>query len=74
MSQNVNTVFEEIFVRGFTESNFGFMRGRSQHQAIRYVQELVRAGYEWGASIDLKGFFDEIPHDLMLKTFCLCHI
>jgi group II intron reverse transcriptase/maturase len=67
VSQSINTAFEEIFVRGFTEANFGFIRGRSQHQAIRYVQELVRAGYEWCASIDLKSFFDEIPHELILK-------
>jgi RNA-directed DNA polymerase len=27
----------------------------------------VEEGYEWCASIDLKSFFDEIPHDLILK-------
>jgi len=31
------------------------------------VQEIVREGYEWCASIDLKSFFDEIPHGLILK-------
>jgi RNA-directed DNA polymerase len=67
VSQSVNMAFEEIFDPEFTESNFGFRRGRSQHQAIRHVQELVEGGYEWCASIDLKSFFDEIPHDLILK-------
>ena len=28
---------------------------------------MVGEGYEWCASIDLKSFFDEIPHDLILK-------
>jgi group II intron reverse transcriptase/maturase len=28
---------------------------------------MVKRGYEWCASIDLQSFFDEIPHDLILK-------
>jgi group II intron reverse transcriptase/maturase len=67
VSQSMNLVFEGIFGPGFTESNFGFRRGRSQHQAIRHVQAIVMEGYEWCASIDLKSFFDEIPHGLILK-------
>ncbi len=67
VSQSINLVFEEIFAPDFTESNFGFRRGKSQHQAIRHVQGIVTEGYEWCASIDLKSFFDEIPHNLILK-------
>jgi RNA-directed DNA polymerase len=67
VSQSENLVFKEIFDSDFTESNFGFRRGRSQHMAIRHVQEIVREGYEWCASIDLKSFFDEIPHELIFK-------
>ena len=67
VSQSINLVFEVIFDPTFTKSNFGFRRGHSQHQAIRQVQGIVEEGYEWAASIDLKSFFDEIPHDLILK-------
>ena len=67
VSQSVHTVFEEIFDPDFRESNFGFRRGRSQHQAIRHVQQIVGEGHEWCASIDLASFFDEIPHGLILK-------
>jgi len=28
---------------------------------------IVKEGYEWCASIDLAKFFDEIPHNLILK-------
>jgi group II intron reverse transcriptase/maturase len=31
------------------------------------VQALVAEGYRWCASIDLKSFFDEIPHGLILR-------
>jgi RNA-directed DNA polymerase len=67
VAQSVHTVFNEIFDPGFTDSSFGFRRGKSQHQAIRHVQALVENGYRWCASIDLKSFFDEIPHGLILK-------
>ena len=67
VSQSMNLVLEGIFDPVFTASNFGFRRGKSQHQAIKHVQSIVLEGYEWGASIDLKSFFDEIPHGLILK-------
>lgn len=67
VSQSINLVFEEIFDAEFTGSNFVFRRGKSQHQAIEHVQEIVNQGYVWCASIDLQSFFDEIPHDLILK-------
>lgn len=67
VAESINMVFEEIFDPGFTESNYGFRRGKSQQEAIRHVQGIVKEGYEWSASIDLKSFFDEIPHGLILK-------
>ena len=41
---SMHSVLEEIFDLDFTASNFGFRRGRSQHQAIRHVQRLVKGG------------------------------
>ena len=67
VSTSIQRVFEQIFDGDFTSSNYGFRRERSQHQAIGYVKKKVEEGYSWCASIDLKGFFDEIPHDLILK-------
>lgn len=60
-------VLEEIFDPQFTESNFGFRWGMSQHQAIRHVQKLVNEGKDWAVAVDLKAFFDEIPHGLILQ-------
>jgi RNA-directed DNA polymerase len=67
VGQSVNSIFAEIFDPEFTKSNYGFRRGHSQHQAIRHVQQIVREGYDWCASIDLDSFFDEIVHELILK-------
>jgi len=67
VSQSTNLAFMDIFTIGFTLSNFGFLRGKSQHQAIGHVREIILEGYEWCASIDLQSFFDEIPHGLILR-------
>ncbi len=67
MSQSINSVFGEIFDPGFTESNFGFRKGKNQHQAIRHVQKAVKEGYDWCVLIDLENFFGEIPHNLIFQ-------
>jgi group II intron reverse transcriptase/maturase len=67
VSQSTNLVFQEIFEPDLSRSNYGFRRGHSQRQAIYHVQAIVKAGYEWCVSIDLASFFDEIPHNLILK-------
>ena len=67
VSQSLHAVLTEISEPDFSGSNFGFRRGKSQHQAIRHVREAVMEGYEWCASLDIQSFFDEIPHNLILK-------
>ena len=64
---SMHAVLEDIFDSGFTESNFGYRRGKSQHQAICHLQSHVATGREWAVAIDLKAYFDEIPHGLILK-------
>lgn len=64
---SMQVVLEGIVDSKFTESNFGYRRGKSQHQAIHHLQSHVREGREWAVAVDLKAFFDEIPHDLILK-------
>ena len=36
VAQSIHRVFDEIFDPEFTGANFGFRRGKSQHQAIEY--------------------------------------
>jgi len=64
---SMHSVLEDIFDPDFTASNFGFRKGKSQHQAIRHLQGLVQAGSEWAVAVDLQAFFDEIPHGLILQ-------
>ena len=67
VSQSANLVLQEIFDPEFTKSNYGFRKGHSQRQAIYHIQTIVKEGYEWCASVDLAKFFDEIPHNFVLK-------
>jgi group II intron reverse transcriptase/maturase len=67
VGQSMHCVLEALYDSGFTDSNYGFRRGRNQHQAIRHVRDLVLEGREWAVSVDLKAFFDGIPHGLILK-------
>ena len=64
---SMHNVLEERFDADFTESNFGFRAGRSQHHAIRQLQRLVNEGRDWAVAVDLKSFFDEIPHGRILQ-------
>jgi RNA-directed DNA polymerase len=67
VAQSIHATLDEIYDPGFSQSNFGFRKGRSQHEAIRYVRETVKQGHRWCASVDLKSYFDEIPHNLVFK-------
>jgi len=64
---SMHLMLEELFDPDFTASNFGFRKGRSQRDAIMHLKALVNDEREWAVSIDLRSFFDEIPHGLTLK-------
>jgi RNA-directed DNA polymerase len=67
VAQSIHATLDEIYDAGFSPGNFGFRKGRSQHEAIRYVRETVKQGHRWCVSVDLKSYFDEIPHNLIFK-------
>lgn len=67
VGQSMSSVLMEIWEPLFTEWNYGFRPGRNQHQAIGHMRDVISEGYGWCVEIDLRNFFDEIPHDLILK-------
>jgi len=61
-------VIEPIFERDFAGQSYGFRPGRGCKDALRRVDELLKAGHVHVVDADLKGYFDSIPHDrLMLR-------
>jgi RNA-directed DNA polymerase len=62
----VVNVIEPIFERDFAEHSYGFRPGRGCKDALRRVDELLKAGYVHVVDADLKGYFDSIPHDPLM--------
>lgn len=54
----VVNVIEPIFERDFAEHSYGFRPGRGCKDALRRVDELLKAGYAHVVDADLKGYFD----------------
>jgi RNA-directed DNA polymerase len=59
-------VLEPIFERDFAEHSYGFRPGRGCKDALRRVDQLLKAGYTYIVDADLKSYFDTIPHDRLL--------
>ena len=51
----------------FHEHSYGYRPLKSAHQAIKQVQENVRQ-YAWVIDMDIKSFFDEVDHELLMKA------
>jgi RNA-directed DNA polymerase len=60
-------VVEPIFEREFAPHSYGVRPGRSCHHALRRVEELLRSGYGYVVEIDIKGYFDAIPHERLME-------
>jgi len=61
-------VLEPIFEADFLDCSYGFRPGKNAHQAIDAVREALAAGYREVYDADLKGYFDTIPHDALMKA------
>jgi RNA-directed DNA polymerase len=59
-------VIEPIFERDFAEQSYGFRPGRGCKDALRRVDELLKAGYVHVVDADLKSYFDTIPHERLM--------
>jgi RNA-directed DNA polymerase len=59
-------VIEPIFERQFAPQSYGFRPGRSCQEALRRVDELLKSGYNQIVDIDIKGYFDAIPHKALM--------
>jgi RNA-directed DNA polymerase len=55
-----------LFERIFHDDSYGFRPARNCHQAVARVLELRRQGYTHVLDADIKGFFDNIPHSVIM--------
>lgn len=63
----LRNVIEPIFEKDFCEFSFGFRPGRSCKHALKRVDGLLKGGYRYVVDADIKGYFDNIPQDKLMK-------
>jgi len=66
IQQAVHQVLSPIFELEFSENSYGFRPGRSAHQAVKQAQCYQQDGYRIVVDMDLKSFFDEVNHDILM--------
>jgi group II intron reverse transcriptase/maturase len=64
--QVVATELERIVDKQFSRNSFGYRPNKSAHEAIEQCR-INCFKYNWVVDLDIKGFFDNIDHELLLK-------
>lgn len=67
IQQAILQVLEPIFDPHFSNSSYGFRRGRSAKQAVEQAKVHIQEGRVWVVDIDLERFFDRVNHDVLMS-------
>jgi RNA-directed DNA polymerase len=59
-------VIEPIFESRFAEHSYGFRPGRGCKDALRRVEGLLHAGHTQVVEVDIRNYFETIPHDRLM--------
>lgn len=63
VQDRLSQILQAIWEPEFRESSYGFRPGRSAHDALRRVAEVItNEGTQWVVEADIKGFFDHVSH------------
>jgi len=65
--QVIATELGSIVDKTFSDNSFGYRPNKSAHQAVEQCR-INCMRYSWVIDIDIKGFFDNIDHDLLMKA------
>src|SRR5882672_9833030 len=68
VQQAVGTVLNEIYEPDFRGFSYGFRPGRNPHQVLDALNAgLQKKRVNWVLDADIKGFFDHVSHEWLLK-------
>ena len=62
----IRRLIEPIYEPMFHNNSFGFRPGRNCHQAVECVLKHLHEGCGFVVDVDIKGFFDNISHDVIM--------
>lgn len=65
VQETVRTILEAIYEPVFLDESHGFRPGRSCHTALNLIKK-TWTGCKWLIEVDVRGFFDNIDHDVLL--------
>lgn len=60
-------MIEPIFEADFKDCSYGFRPKRDAKGAIRHIRRAVKKGVYWVVDVDITGYFDNIPHEKLMK-------
>ncbi len=63
----IKSYLEPRLEKEFHKNSYGYRPLKGAYQAVKQVQENVHK-YEWVLDMDIKSFFDEIDHELLMKA------
>lgn len=61
-------LLDPLFRPSFHPASFGFIQGRNAHMAIGHALALHALGFKTVVDADIKGFFDNLPHGIILEA------
>jgi len=67
VQQAIMQVLERLLDPTFSDSSYGFRRGRSAHDALHQASEYVADGRTTAVDMDLEKFFDRVNHDILMS-------
>jgi len=67
LQQCVAQAITSVFEVEFKPYSFGFRPGKNAHQCVQQSQRYINEGLSHIVDIDLKSFFDEVDHCLLLQ-------
>lgn len=67
LQQAVSQVLMTKYELTFEEHSYGFRPEKNIHRAVTQALENINDGYQDIVDIDLKGFFDEVDHSILLQ-------
>ena len=67
LQQAAGQVIAIKFEMEFEDYSYGFRPNRNAQQAVLKAQEYINSGYHHIVDIDLKSFFDEVDHCILLQ-------
>jgi group II intron reverse transcriptase/maturase len=67
LQQSVAQAIAPRFEKEFTDYSYGFRPKKNAHDCILQSQKYVHEGYQHIVDIDLKNFFDEVEHSVLLE-------